>query len=112
MDVNSFLIIIASVFTVMAIAIFLMADKLRSVRDNQVDNQFKILNEKIDLISKEKNLTKRECEILVKVVDGETSKQIGEDLFIAEGTVKRHRDNLMKKLGAKNLMEVIKILIN
>lgn len=111
MDANSLIIIVASVFTVMAITIKLQRDEITRKREKSVDNQFKILNEKIDLMAKEKGLTKREIEILSEVMEGKTSREIGEELFIAEGTVKRHRDNLMKKIGAKNLMEVIKILV-
>lgn len=47
-------------------------------------------------------LTKREEEILLKLVLGETNFKIASDLNISETTVKTHKRNIMHKLGASN----------
>lgn len=52
------------------------------------------------------NLTKREKEILKLVLEGKSSKEIGEELNISKRTAEVHRFNLMKKLDVKNLIEL------
>ncbi len=47
-------------------------------------------------------LTNREYEILDLIVEGYTSKQIGEILFIAESTVDKHRRNIISKTGVSS----------
>ncbi|MGB3468079.1 MAG: response regulator transcription factor [Cyclobacteriaceae bacterium] len=54
------------------------------------------------------HLTRREKEVLKLVVDGFTSKQMAEKLFIAESTVETHRGNLLEKAGVKNSRALIK----
>jgi len=47
-------------------------------------------------------LTKREHEILQLIAAGYTAKQIARELHISPYTVRTHRDNLRRKLGAHN----------
>ncbi len=53
------------------------------------------------------NITKREREILSLIVDGLTSQEIAEKLYISPRTVDTHRFNLMKKLDIKNTASTI-----
>jgi two-component system, NarL family, response regulator NreC len=53
------------------------------------------------------NLSVREYEILKLIAEGNSSKQIAFKLNIAEVTVVFHRQNLKKKLDAKNSIELI-----
>ncbi len=53
-------------------------------------------------------LTKREVEIVRLIADGLTSQQMADKLFISHRTVETHRANLMKKMGAKNAIELVK----
>jgi len=53
-------------------------------------------------------LTKREIEIMVLLVDGKTSIEIGNELYISNHTVNTHRKNINKKLKTKNISELIK----
>ena len=53
-------------------------------------------------------LSNREMEVLELVVDGYTSKQIGELLFIAESTVDKHRRNIISKTGVSSLRFLVK----
>ena len=53
------------------------------------------------------DLTKREFQILERVVGGKTSLYIGEELFISENTVNTHRRNIHKKLSVNNVVELI-----
>jgi DNA-binding CsgD family transcriptional regulator len=54
------------------------------------------------------NLTKREIEIIKLIAEGMTSQEMAEKLFISPRTVETHRANLMKKLGVKNAIELVK----
>ena len=56
-------------------------------------------------------LTVREREILELVAQGKSSKEIAERLFISVLTVKRHRANIMDKLGLKSASELVKYAI-
>lgn len=47
-------------------------------------------------------LTEREREILALVAKGASNRQIGETLFITEGTVKNHMSNILSKLGLRD----------
>jgi DNA-binding NarL/FixJ family response regulator len=48
------------------------------------------------------DLTERECEILSYVARGESNREIGEALYITEGTVKNHVSNILSKLGLRD----------
>lgn len=53
-------------------------------------------------------LTHREREILREVAQGRLNKQIAFDLGISEVTVKLHRANVMRKMGAGSIGELIR----
>ncbi|MEO3433607.1 response regulator transcription factor [Inquilinus sp. CAU 1745] len=53
-------------------------------------------------------LTPREREVLREVARGRVNKQIAFDLGISEVTVKLHRGNVMRKMGAASIGELIR----
>jgi DNA-binding NarL/FixJ family response regulator len=53
-------------------------------------------------------ISPREREIIKLIAEGNTSRQISQKLFISERTVHRHRANIMKKLGLKRAIELLK----
>jgi len=53
-------------------------------------------------------LTKREQEVLVRVVEGQKNKQISAALGITEATVKLHRGNVMQKMHVQTLPELVR----
>lgn len=53
-------------------------------------------------------LTHREREVLHEVTRGRLNKQIAFDLGISEVTVKLHRGNAMRKMGAASIGELIR----
>jgi DNA-binding NarL/FixJ family response regulator len=53
-------------------------------------------------------LTKREVEIIKLIAEGLTSQEMANKLFISPRTVETHRANLMKKIGVKNAIELVK----
>lgn len=54
-------------------------------------------------------LTRREAEVLELVARGMTNAQIGERLFVTEGTVKTHVKSLLRKLGVQNRTEAANV---
>jgi DNA-binding NarL/FixJ family response regulator len=48
------------------------------------------------------DLTEREYEILKCLARGESNREIGEALYITEGTVKNHVSNILSKLGLRD----------
>ena len=69
------------------------ADRAQRTRHSQVRNKLEAL-------------TVRERQVLEGVVRGLLNKQIGEELGIAERTVKHHRTTLTQKLGVQSAAEL------
>jgi len=47
---------------------------------------------------KRDRLTRREYEVLILIAEGKNNKEIADDLFISEKTVKNHVSNIFKKI--------------
>jgi DNA-binding NarL/FixJ family response regulator len=56
-------------------------------------------------------LSKREREILQKVADGATTRQVANDLGISPHTVKTHLERIFEKLGANDRAQAVAIAI-
>jgi DNA-binding NarL/FixJ family response regulator len=54
-----------------------------------------------------KDLTTREFEVLYLLAEGYKTREISEKLHISVSTVTSHKNNLMKKLGARNSTHLI-----
>jgi len=52
-------------------------------------------------------LTQREKEILLLAIKGLRNKEMADRLFISPGTVKKHLDNIFKKLNVCNKIEAL-----
>ena len=63
---------------------------------DEVDQARKLIN----------SLSKREKEILIKIVNGLQNKEIAVELILAEATIKTHRRNLKAKLKAKTTLDL------
>jgi DNA-binding NarL/FixJ family response regulator len=56
-------------------------------------------------------LSQREREVLQLVVEGQTSAEIAEKLFLSVKTIETYRSRLMQKIGIKNIPNLIKFAI-
>ena len=54
-------------------------------------------------------LTKREREVLHEMLSGALNKQAAQNLRIAERTVKLHRANVLLKMGAGSIAELVRM---
>jgi DNA-binding NarL/FixJ family response regulator len=86
---------------------------IRIVKNGGIYIQPSLLNvvknvEKNDL---RKDLTKRELEILSLIAKGYTNKDIAENLYLSEKTVKNHVYNIFKKLDVKDRTQAAIYLI-
>jgi FixJ family two-component response regulator len=55
------------------------------------------------------SLTSREREVMARVVGGLLNKQIAAELGTSENTVKTHRHQVMEKMGANSLPELVRM---
>ncbi|MGM0546378.1 MAG: response regulator [Bacteroidota bacterium] len=87
--------------------------KGQQVFSDPISNLMKksFLNSKNDLSINDHSITDREQEILQLIVDGLTSKEIAEKLYISPRTVDTHRANLMEKLDLSNIAELVRYAI-
>jgi FixJ family two-component response regulator len=56
-------------------------------------------------------LTRREREVLEQFASGASNKEAGRQLGISPRTIEDHRANIMKKLGARNAADLIRIVL-
>lgn len=57
------------------------------------------------------NLTSREREVLQLIAEGLSTKQIAFNLGLSVKTIETHRRQLMRKLKAKNIADLVKVAI-
>lgn len=92
-----------------AIGTILEGKNYFSTRVQQVIvNQYANQNIRSNRLDDDVKLTNREIEIVKLIAEGLTSGEVANKLFISQRTVETHRANLMKKLGVKNAIELVK----
>jgi DNA-binding NarL/FixJ family response regulator len=57
-------------------------------------------------------LTSREREVLQLIAEGKATKVIAKEIFVSVKTVEWHRSQVMKKVGAKSIAELVKYAIS
>ena len=82
-----------------AIQVGLERDRNRREREAEIA----ILRESLE------SLTPREREVLPLVVSGLLNKQIAAEIGVSETTVKVHRSQLMRKMGAESVAELVRM---
>jgi len=82
-----------------AVQIALERDRSRRAKDIAVE----------DLRTRFESLTLREQEVIGLVTAGLLNKQVAAVLGVSEITVKVHRGNVMKKMGAQSLVDLVRM---
>ncbi len=54
-------------------------------------------------------LTKREEEVLKLIAEGKRDKEIATELYLSSYTIMNHRRRLLRKLNAKNKVDLVRI---
>jgi FixJ family two-component response regulator len=62
-----------------------------------------------DLRQRYQALTSREREVMALVVSGKLNKEVASEIGASEATVKIHRGNVMQKMQAGSLIELVRI---
>jgi DNA-binding NarL/FixJ family response regulator len=57
------------------------------------------------------SLTGREVEVLVRIADGNTNREIGEELGISPRTVETHRERVMAKLRVRTVAGLTRLVV-
>jgi FixJ family two-component response regulator len=89
-------------------------DQLVSLVERMLDHakdsfaDFQLAVNRDALLSK---LTLRESQVLERIVAGRLNKQIADDLGISIKTVEAHRANIMEKLSANTVADLLKIAL-
>lgn len=63
----------------------------------------------VDFEKKKSIISKQEKSILAHLIHGRNSREIAEELTLSVRTVDNHRARMMKKLGVKNAVELVKL---
>lgn len=95
------LILMYAILNVFLIYYFYKTDPLE-INDTSV-----VHGDAISSIAHQYGLSEREQEVLSLVNKGMSNRQVANELFISENTVKRHMSNIFKKTGTQNRHEVI-----
>jgi FixJ family two-component response regulator len=82
-----------------AVQVALERDRSRRANDMAVE----------DLRTRFESLTLREQEVIGLVTAGLMNKQIAAEIGVSEITVKVHRGNVMKKMGARSLADLVRM---
>ena len=67
--------------------------------------------EKTEMEQRVRRLTQRENEILNRLIEGLSAREIALSLAISERTVEKHRERLIDKLGAKNQVDLVRRIV-
>ena len=69
------------------------------------------LASRADAIARYARLSKREVEVLKLIIAGKANKVIAGELGRSTKTVEAHRAAIMRKLGARSIAEVVRIVL-
>lgn len=61
--------------------------------------------------NRQRDLSAREMEVFKLIAEGDSNRGIAEKLFISVRTVETHKNNIMKKIGLKTTVDLVKFAI-
>ena len=64
------------------------------------------------MVGADRELTPREQEVALLIAEGASNKEAGRRLGISPRTVEIHRAHIMRKLGARNAADLVRIVLS
>jgi len=87
-----------------------LIDRIREVLVD--DSQHRAdLTERNEILHRMSTLTEREKEVMEQVVVGKANKVVAIDLSVSQRTVEIHRANVMEKMKAKSLAQLVRLVM-
>lgn len=94
--------------TYLAEGLRLTPEKVNTKKNIDPLKSYKIYEDRFLLKQK---LSKRETQVLTYIVQAKSTKEIAEELYISDQTVSAHRKSIMRKLGTKSTVTLIKFAL-
>ena len=87
-----------------------LIDRIREVLVEDSQNRAD-LAERSEILQRMDTLTEREREVMEQVVVGKANKVVAIDLSVSQRTVEIHRANVMEKMKAKSLAQLVRLVM-
>lgn len=87
-----------------------LIDRIREVLEVDASARVEKL-QKAEVLKRIASLTEREREVMEQVVDGKANKVVAIDLNVSQRTVEIHRANVMDKMKARSLAQLVRLVM-
>ena len=87
-----------------------LIDRIREVLDEDAQARAEKL-QRTEILRRMETLTEREREVMEQVVDGKANKVVAIDLNVSQRTVEIHRANVMEKMKARSLAQLVRLVM-
>ncbi|MEZ5540087.1 MAG: response regulator FixJ [Pseudomonadales bacterium] len=87
-----------------------LIDRIREVLQEDAEARVDKL-QKAEVLRRIGTLTEREREVMEQVVDGKANKVVAIDLNVSQRTVEIHRANVMDKMKARSLAQLVRLVM-
>ena len=79
------------------------------LRDREIRRS---ISEIAEIRERRARLTEREREVLEHLVQGASNKTMAHELGIAQRTIELHRSNVLSKMGARSIAQLVRMMMN
>jgi len=87
-----------------------LIDRIREVLEEDASARVEKM-QKAEILKRIDSLTEREREVMEQVVDGKANKVVAIDLNVSQRTVEIHRANVMDKMKARSLAQLVRLVM-
>lgn len=87
-----------------------LIDRIREVLEEDAEVRADKL-QRTEILRRMGTLTEREREVMEQVVDGKANKVVAIDLNVSQRTVEIHRANVMEKMKARSLAQLVRLVM-
>ncbi|HQQ63830.1 MAG TPA: response regulator FixJ [Pseudomonadales bacterium] len=87
-----------------------LIDRIREVLEEDAEVRADKL-QRNEILRRMGTLTEREREVMEQVVDGKANKVVAIDLNVSQRTVEIHRANVMEKMKARSLAQLVRLVM-